>query len=97
MKKILLFLPLIILISGCALLESAAFWRFTVGTLIRSAYDNGGAESVEYHINALTHNGTITPEQAEKIKAAAQKGYDKLIDALLETNTKNIKLNTPSS
>lgn len=92
MKKALFIALLLLTLPGCALLENPLFWRLTLGGVIRAAYNSGGAEAVEYKIDELTHQGTIDPEQAEKIKDAAQQGYDKLTDSLLETETEDIPL-----
>lgn len=92
MKKALFIALLLLMLPGCALLENPLFWRYTLGGVIRAAYNSGGAEAVEHKIDCLCHQGTIDPEQAKKIKDAAQQGYDRLTDSLLETETEDIPL-----
>ena len=52
MKRLLLGL-LLLLTPGCALLHNPRFWRVTVGSVLRAAYDHGGAELVGQRIDRL--------------------------------------------
>lgn len=81
MKRLLLAL-LLLLTPGCALLHNPRFWRVTVGSVLRAAYDHGGAELVGQRIDRLKAKGTISQVTGDKLKSAAQKGYDKLQAAL---------------
>ena len=63
---------------GCALLHKPRVWRVTVGSVLRAAYDLGGAELVGQRIDRLEDKGVISQATGEKLKSAAQKGYDKL-------------------
>lgn len=92
MIKPLLLILTLATATGCTLLESPYFWRITVSSVLRSAYESGGAEAVEYKINALTHQGIIDPEQAQQLKAAAQKGYEKILDKLHNLNLADIPI-----
>lgn len=78
--------------AGCAIFENPLFWRITVGGVLRAAYDAGGAQLVGEKIDSLEEKGKIDAEQAEKIKEAAQKGYDKLQEKLTEEKVDDIVL-----
>ena len=90
MKRVMLLACLMLSLSGCAILRNPLFWRITVGSVIRAAYEAGGAERVEARIDCLEEKGRISPETAEKIKTAAQKGYDALQTRLAETGTEDL-------
>lgn len=90
MKRVMLLACLLLALSGCAILRNPLFWRITVGSVIRAAYETGGAEMVGERIDRLEEKGQISAEAAEKIKAAAQKGYDALQTRLAETGTEDL-------
>ena len=90
MKKAMLLACLMLSLSGCAILRNPLFWRITVGSVIRAAYEAGGAEMVSERIDRLEEKGKISAEAAEKIKEAAQKGYDALQKRLSETGAEEV-------
>lgn len=42
MKRVMLLACLMLSLSGCAILRNPLFWRITVGSVIRAAYEAGG-------------------------------------------------------
>ncbi len=90
MKHPLFYFMLLVMMSGCAILENPLFWRITVGGVLRAAYESGGAEMVGERIDCLEEKGKLSSESAEKLKDAAQKGYDKLQDKLDEVEADDI-------
>ena len=64
MKKVMLLACLLLALSGCAILRNPLFWRITVGSVIRAAYEAGGAEMVGERIDRLEEKGQISAEAA---------------------------------
>lgn len=92
MRKFMLIaiFPLVLLVGGCAVLQNPYFWKLTVSAVLKAAYKSGGAEDVEARIDKLVAKGKISEELGEKLKYAAQAGYDKLLDKLEEEETDSI-------
>lgn len=82
-------------ITGCALLkEHSAEIHQTIAAALQKAYDNGGAEKVCARIDSLVAEGKLSTVQAEKLKAALQKGYDSMQSKLAELSVMDSPVDT---
>lgn len=84
MKRVLLCLCAVTCLAGCTVLRNPYFWRQTAGAVLRAAYHSGGAEAVGDRLDRLHTSGHLSEETVGKLKAAAQKGYDKLQESLTD-------------
>lgn len=82
------------MMCGCSCFapEKVAAIHKTVGTILDIAYASGGAALVEQKIDKLATDGKITQEQADLLKAAAQKSYADLQKRLKELSVADIEV-----
>ena len=86
MKKItcaIMVLAMLIM-TGCATTGGVDKQKAAsvLSTALKIAYSAGGSELVAQRIDELAAEGKITEEQADSLKAAAQKAYDALVEDL---------------
>jgi len=88
-------IALVIIVTGCKLFkEFSTDIHQTVAVSLQKAYDDGGAEKVSAKIDALVVEGKLSTVQAEKLKAALQKGYDSMQGKLSELSVKDSPADT---
>ena len=56
----------------------------TVSFVLETAYNAGGKTALNTKLDELVTDGKLTKEQADVLKAAAEKGYEELLSKLKE-------------
>lgn len=56
----------------------------TISFVIETAYNAGGKTALNTKLDELVTDGKLTQEQADVLKAAAEKGYEELLSKLKE-------------
>ena len=73
-------------IIGCSSFSGGSR-KANIATVIQTAYDMGGREAVSNKIESLVAEGKLTPSQAIRLQALAQRAYECIMDDLAAGGT----------